>query len=286
MFHFDVPWNPSRMEQRNGRIDRKLQPNPVVYCRYFFYTQRPEDKVLAALVRKTKTIREELGSLSQVIDSKLDLLMKYGIRRRDIDSLTSEIESTDMDQESRAAVEEELEASRKRKTELLEQIENLSTILEDSQEAIAFSKDHFRSAISCALQILGAEPLKPGPDGSSREECVFPAMDQRDGADPTWAETMDSLRTPRKRDQKFWEWRRTSPIRPVVFEDPGVVTDEVVQLHLEQRVVQRLLSRFTAQGFVHHDLSRACLAHTADAVPRVLLIGRLSLYGPGAAPSA
>ena len=76
IFHFDVPWNPSRMEQRNGRIDRKLQPNPVVYCHYFFYTQRPEDRVLAALVRKTKTIREELGSLSQVIDSKLDGLMK------------------------------------------------------------------------------------------------------------------------------------------------------------------------------------------------------------------
>jgi hypothetical protein len=34
---------------------------------------------------------------------------------------------------------------------------------------------------------------------------------------------------------------------------------------------------------VHHDLSRACMAQTTDAVPRVLLIGRLSLYGPGAA---
>jgi hypothetical protein len=74
-----------------------------------------------------------------------------------------------------------------------------------------------------------------------------------------------------------------SPIREVVFQDPGVVTDEVVQLHLEQKVVQRLLSRFTAQGFVYHDLSRACLAQTTDAVPRVLLIGRLSLFGPGAA---
>jgi hypothetical protein len=94
---------------------------------------------------------------------------------------------------------------------------------------------------------------------------------------------MDSLRVPRPRDQKVWEWRRTSPIREVVFEDPGVVTDEIVQLHLEQRVVQRLLSRFTAQGFVFHDLSRACLAQTTDAVPRVLLIGRLALYGPGAA---
>jgi hypothetical protein len=54
-------------------------------------------------------------------------------------------------------------------------------------------------------------------------------------------------------------------------------------MHLEQRVVQRLLSRFMAQGFVHHDLSRACMAQTTDAIPRVLLIGRLALYGPGAA---
>ena len=59
--------------------------------------------------------------------------------------------------------------------------------------------------------------------------------------------------------------------------------DEVVHLHLEHRVVQRLLGRFTAQGFVHHDLSRACLAQTTDAIPRVLLLGRLCLYGPGAA---
>jgi hypothetical protein len=67
LFHFDVPWNPSRLEQRNGRIDRKLQPSDTVYCRYFVYTQRLEDRVLRALVRKTETIRAELGSLSQVI---------------------------------------------------------------------------------------------------------------------------------------------------------------------------------------------------------------------------
>ncbi|GAA0589324.1 DISARM system SNF2-like helicase DrmD [Caenispirillum bisanense] len=28
LVHFDLPWNPSRLEQRNGRIDRKLQPSP------------------------------------------------------------------------------------------------------------------------------------------------------------------------------------------------------------------------------------------------------------------
>lgn len=40
LFHFDLPWNPSRMEQRNGRIDRKLQRSPDVRCHYFLYTQR------------------------------------------------------------------------------------------------------------------------------------------------------------------------------------------------------------------------------------------------------
>lgn len=60
LFHFDIPWNPSRMEQRNGRIDRKLQRADTVCCHYFVYPERAEDRVLDTLVRKTKTIREEL----------------------------------------------------------------------------------------------------------------------------------------------------------------------------------------------------------------------------------
>jgi superfamily II DNA/RNA helicase len=246
LFHFDVPWNPSRMEQRNGRIDRKLQQNPVVYCHYFFYKQREEDKVLKALVRKTKTIREELGSLAQVIDSRLDHLMKAGIRRKDADALVRDIENADLEAGQRETVQEELEATRERQTALREQLDKLRTILSESKRQVAFTEDHFRSAISSALQILGADPLKAIGNGNGSTRCRFPALDQ--GSDPTWAETMDTLREPRKRDETIWEWRRNSPIRPVVFEDPGVVTDEVVQLHLEQRVVQRLLSRFSAQG--------------------------------------
>jgi SNF2 family DNA or RNA helicase len=62
LIHVDLPWNPSRLEQRNGRIDRKLQPSKVVNCRYFFYDQREEDRVLDALVRKTEVIRRQLGA--------------------------------------------------------------------------------------------------------------------------------------------------------------------------------------------------------------------------------
>ena len=57
LFHFDVPWNPSRMEQRNGRIDRKLQRSPEVRCHYFVFQQRTEDRVLQVLVRKVKPSR-------------------------------------------------------------------------------------------------------------------------------------------------------------------------------------------------------------------------------------
>jgi len=287
LFHFDVPWNPSRMEQRNGRIDRKLQPSPEVFCHYFVYKQRPEDRILVALVRKTETIKKELGSLAQVIDARLADTLRAGIRRENLDALEHDIETADLEPDRRQAVEEELEATRERQKALAQQIDRLRDLLADSQKSIGLDKEHFRSAISCALELIGAEPLKPakndGGKGKGLPRSLFPALDRREGADPTWADTMDTLRVPRARDQKPWEWRRVSPIRPVVFEDPGTMDDEVVHLHLEQRVVQRLLGRFTAQGFVHHDLSRACLTQTSDAIPRVVLLGRLCLYGPAAA---
>ncbi len=284
LFHFDVPWNPSRMEQRNGRIDRKLQPHDEVFCYYFVYRQRPEDRILSCLVRKTETIKRELGSLAEVIDARLTETLKRGIRHDAVDDLEKEIETADLPPDRRQAVEEELEATRERQDALRKQIDTLRNLLNDSQKSIGLDEEHFRSAISSALELVGAEPLKaisstePGPP-----RCSFPSLDQREGADPTWADTMDTLRVPRARDQKPWEWRRVSPIRPVVFQDPGTMTDEVVHLHLEHRIVRRLLGRFTAQGFVHHDLSRACLAQTTDAIPRVVLLGRLCLYGPAAA---
>jgi hypothetical protein len=71
LVHFDLPWNPSRPEQRNGRIDRKLQPAATVICRYFVYAQRPEDVVLEALVRKTETIGSQLGSACQVLGERI-----------------------------------------------------------------------------------------------------------------------------------------------------------------------------------------------------------------------
>jgi SNF2 family DNA or RNA helicase len=286
LFHFDVPWNPSRLEQRNGRIDRKLQPAKEVFCHYFVYKQRIEDRILSVLVKKTETIKKELGSLSQVLEAHLADTLKHGIRHDEVEKLQTEIEKEDIEGDKKQTVAEELEEARERQDKLQEQLDELRTRLEDSKKWINLDEEQFRLAISSALRLMGAESIKSIANNGDGQHTIqrfeFPALDQRKGADPTWAETMDSLRAPREKDQSFWEWRRESPIRPVVFEDTGTMDDDVVHLHLEHRVVRRLFGRFMAQGFVHNDISRACLTHTTDAIPRILLLGRLVLYGTGA----
>ena len=175
LFHFDVPWNPSRLEQRNGRIDRKLQPRPEVTCYYFVYQQRAEDRVLRALVRKTDTIKRELGSLALVIEGKLADALTQGIRHADAERLESVIGSSDLDRDFKDTVNEELEAARERQDELREQKERLQDLLKTSRDWVGLDVNHFRSALSCALELMGGEPLKQA--AGSSDQFVFPALD-------------------------------------------------------------------------------------------------------------
>ena len=289
LFHFDIPWNPSRMEQRNGRIDRKLQRSPVVHCRYFVLPQRAEDRVLDVLVRKTATIHRELGSLSPVVERNLEELLRGGIAHTREADLTAEISA----QEARPKtlldlqITSELEQVRKRQHDLKLRVQELRGLLKASRDWLGLTDEHFRGALSAALELLGAEPLialdATAQQDPARARWRVPALDRRAGADPTWAATLDTLRVPRRRDQKPWEWRREAPIRPVVFRDPRSLDGEVVHLHLEHRVVQRLLGRFRSQGFLHDELTRACVLRSDNPEPKLLVLGRLSLYGPRAA---
>ena len=279
LFHFDLPWNPGRIEQRNGRIDRKLQPAPKVRCHYFVLPQREEDRVLEVLVKKTETIKRELGSLSKVIDDDIERRLRGGIRHRDAKRLAREIEAADLDREKKRVAAEELEAARERQKDLEAQIERCRGLLERSRRWVQFSAEPFRDAMSCSLELMGAAPLQQRHTEDGEAIWTLPPLAGKAQADATWTATLDTLRAPRKTHQKLAEWRKEAPIRPVIFEDAGVLTDDTVHLHLEQRMAQRLLARFRAQGFVHHDLSHACLVQAADSIPRVVLLGRLCLFG-------
>jgi hypothetical protein len=253
-----------------------------VHCHYFVLPQRVEDRVLDVLVKKTETIKKELGSLSKVIDDDIERRLGQGIRHRDAEELAREIARADLDAEKKRVSAEELEAARERQEDLKSQIERCQSLLEASRVWTGFEAAPFRDALSCSLELLGADRLVEGTDDTGRPVWTFPPLDRRAETDASWAATLDTLRVPRKQNQKLADWRREAPIRPVVFEDAGVLTEDTVHLHLEQRVAQRLLSRFRSQGFIHHDLSRACLAQATDSIPRVILLGRLSLYGHGA----
>jgi hypothetical protein len=60
--HYDLPWNPTRLEQREGRVDRYGQPSPTVKAATIFGVDNVIDEiVLEVLLRKHKKIRSELG---------------------------------------------------------------------------------------------------------------------------------------------------------------------------------------------------------------------------------
>lgn len=288
LFHFDVPWNPGRMEQRNGRIDRKLQKAREVRCHYFVLPQRAEDRVLDTLVRKTGTIQAELGSLTPVVARSLSRLLEEGIRHDRAEALAADINRVDRGAdaiEKRQAMVEDLESARPRNEALVRQLGELQGMLDRAKKWIGLDDRHFRDALSASLELLGAGELvalDAASVDSATARWALPDLASRTAADRSWTATLDTLRVPRKRQEKPWEWRQTAPIRPIIFRDPGNLDGEAVHLHLEHRVVQRLLGRFLAQGFVHDELSRAAVLLTDETTPRIVLLGRLSLYGEGA----
>ncbi|MFC1761192.1 DISARM system SNF2-like helicase DrmD [Planctomycetota bacterium] len=67
LLHYDCPWNPSRLEQRNGRLDRHGQARDV-FVHYFASEQDADLKFIAYLIGKVDQIREDLGATGELFD--------------------------------------------------------------------------------------------------------------------------------------------------------------------------------------------------------------------------
>ena len=267
LFHFDLPWNPSRIEQRNGRIDRVLQPEPQVRCHYFVLPERPEDRVLTYLVRKLHVIREELGSLSQVISARLAARMEQGLR----DLREPEIDALTTPDASALAAQQELEGQG---AELLRgDLAVLRRQLDRSQRRLGYRWEHLKELVDLGLLTVSGEGLR-GPRPGQIPTWELPPLD------PSWRGITDPMR-----EQRLMEDRRAPPppIRPVAFRAAHRLDAPAVQLHLGHPLVRRLVARFRAQGVARHDLSRVTLIPTTrEHRPRVIAFGRLSLFGRGA----
>jgi len=86
VIHYDLPWNPNRLEQREGRVDRFGQPRHLVKTVVLFGENNPVDRaVVAVLLRKAVNIRQSLGisvpvpvESDQVIDALIDNVLFQG----------------------------------------------------------------------------------------------------------------------------------------------------------------------------------------------------------------
>lgn len=62
VLHYDLPWNPNRLEQREGRVDRFGQSKSVIKTVLLYGANNEVDLVvLNVLLRKAKAIRQSLG---------------------------------------------------------------------------------------------------------------------------------------------------------------------------------------------------------------------------------
>jgi ERCC4-related helicase len=86
VFHYDLSWNPTRHEQREGRVDRYGQPRDVIRVLTYYGTDNQIDGiVLDVLIRKHQRIRSSLGisvpvpvDTEQVVEALLEGLILRG----------------------------------------------------------------------------------------------------------------------------------------------------------------------------------------------------------------
>lgn len=76
VIHYDLSWNPTRHEQREGRADRFGQSFPEVRCITWYGTDNPMDgMILDVLLRKHEAIRKSLG-ISVPVPEDLEKVME------------------------------------------------------------------------------------------------------------------------------------------------------------------------------------------------------------------
>lgn len=77
VLHYDLPWNPNRIEQREGRIDRFGQGAPLVKTHMLYGKDNPMDEfVMEVLIRKVREIHRSTGVSISIGEDSENLMTK------------------------------------------------------------------------------------------------------------------------------------------------------------------------------------------------------------------
>jgi len=271
LVHFEIPWNPNRMEQRNGRIDRHGQKfEPLVY--HFVmkgYKKKSREQAavgdleadlefLARAVEKIDTIREDLGKVGMVIASQVEEAMLG--KRKGLDT---------------SLIEDDAKALRKLlkfERDLKKQVEQHYDQLRETQQTLNLSAENVRAAVQVALQIANQPPLQPVP---ADHPLAGKAFFLPQGLRGSWMYCNDGILHP-----------HTGEIRPLVFDhELAKGRDDIVLAHLNHRLVSMALRLLRAEVWTPegrkglHRVTARTVPNIALEGPAVVVHARLVLVG-------
>jgi ERCC4-related helicase len=280
LIHYEIPWNPNRMEQRNGRLDRHGQKAPKVLVYHFVskgYQNNAEAsrrspgslegdlEFLMRVADKIENIRQDLGRVGPVIAEQVEQAMLG--KREGLDTSKAEREAL--------TVRGTLRFER----DLNKRIEKLVAELEESKAVLRISPQNVLAVVETGLELAGQPALIPvneskgsrGADGqpTSAGQFHLPALTG------SWASCAEGIEQP-------YVGKR----RPIVFDHQlAKDRDDVVLAHLNHRLVQMCLRLLREEIWSHDDvkgLHRVC-ARIARGdqlkTPAVVAHGRLVILG-------
>ena len=256
--HAEIPWNPNRLEQRNGRIDRHGQPAAEVLVHHCVSAgwetgQRGslegDFDFLARVVTKVEQIREDLGSAGPVIAAQIEEAMLG--RRETLD---------DTRFHGVAASRRLLEQERR----MRERLAALRDELAESRTTLHLQPDRVERVVATALALARQPSLQPGAEPGT---YVVPPLTG------SWARATIGLEHPARPDER----------RPITF-DHEIARDrtDVVLAHLGHPLVRMALALLRAEvwGTGHH-LHRVTLRYAQPSLglPVAVAHGRLVITG-------
>lgn len=133
VLHYDLPWNPNRIEQREGRVDRFGQTSESIKTYMLYGENNPMDKfILEVLIRKVREIQKSIGVTIPIGENNKSLMTEL---TQKILKTASETEQLTLFAEDKIRIDNELEMARKKG-------ENLRSIFaQESVDAEAIKKD-------------------------------------------------------------------------------------------------------------------------------------------------
>jgi len=267
LIHYEIPWNPNRMEQRNGRIDRygqKYEPEL-----YHFVGKKPEEikpgaasldddlEFLWVAVNKVNNIRQDLGSVGPVIASSIEEAMLG--RTRILDTSIAEMKAQQLRRYTRFQADQK------------ERIRKARELQIKSQNDLNLTPDNVHKVVETALILAEKPPLIPAMDilGLDGKAYYLPELTG------SWEKCTVGLSHP-----------FTGRVRPIVF-DAALAKDrdDVVLAHLNHPLVQMSLRLLRAEIWspeTERGLNRVTIRVVPDNLldtPAAMAYGRLVLLG-------